>query len=175
MDKNHIYEHTYIFYTKILKLSRDFGQSRLKNGVFLNIFLQYNIRRSSFLQIPRKKGRARQIILLCAFFIFQAYPPDRVMRIEKPCSCKAVSYPSLYCSQRPAFIVETSQSRKNEGGLQTVSELCFGLLFLFVGFLCPSSQIKQASHLSFEKGVPKNFISVKFSIVFLFIQGNPHL
>ena len=67
------------------------------------------------------------------------------MRIEKPCSCKAVSYPSLYCSQRPAFIVETSQSRKNEGGLQTVSELCFGLLFLLVGFLCPSSQIKQAT------------------------------
>ena len=69
---------------------------------------------------PRaKKAEQDKTILLCAFLIFQAYPPDRVMRIEKPCLCKAVSYPSLYCSQRPAFIVETSQSRPGKGGLQT--------------------------------------------------------
>ena len=87
--------------------------------------------------------------------------------------CKAESYLTLYCSQRPAPTVETSQSRIGEGGLQTTFDLIFGLLFLFVGFLCPSSQIKQASHLSFEKGVPKNFISVKFSKIFFYMSGEP--
>ena len=50
-------------------------------------------------------------------------PPGRVPAFRNPALCKAVSYPLFFCSQRPAPRVETSQSRREEGGLQTLRNL----------------------------------------------------
>lgn len=65
---------------------------------------------------------------------FILYPAEPCNQDRETLRCKAAPYLALYCSQRPALTVETSQSRISEGGLQTTLELCFGLLFLFVGF-----------------------------------------
>lgn len=76
-------------------------------------------------------------------------PPGRVNENREPCMCKAVSYQALYCSQRPAFTVKTSQLREKEGGLQTMPELYFGLLLRIVGFYARSSRERQAKPCRF--------------------------
>jgi len=70
-------------------------------------------------------------------------PPDRVLGNREPCMCKAASYLMLYCSQRPYIPVETSQSRRMKGGLQTTIDLYFGFLYSNVGFYARISPVKQ--------------------------------
>ena len=56
------------------------------------------------------------------------FPAGPCNRNRETLMVRVASYLTLYCSQRPANRVETSQSRRKEGGLQTTFELYFGLL-----------------------------------------------
>lgn len=73
------------------------------------------------------------------FFVRPTEPCDP---IEKTLYARVVSYLMLYCSQRPAFPVETSQSRGKREVCKPQSNF-FGLQFKIVGFYTRSSRERQ--------------------------------
>ena len=111
-----------------------FTQKTIRCQGFLSNQHQKNLPQIAIFHITHKEIR-REPIWLSPYQVQS--PPDRVNENRETLQCKVVSYPKLYCSQRPAIFVKTSQLRKKEGGLQTISALLYRTPFSNCRFFKP--------------------------------------